>query len=348
MKYLQHLKPYFILTAVSDNPFRPVVFMITILIVLLVGYFSNSYSVSSISSVGLFTLFYYRNISSKSLMKFLAIIGVTLLLAFVLGLISTLSPWLSPIVVGIVAFISRLLTRIYDIHKPGALFYVMVCAMGASLQLPISMIFEITCFFTFGIILSLLGGYVIKRLDKRKELSFLDKTFTEALKKDAMALVDALFYSIALFFTVYISHALELNKPYWVTMACASVLLVENLEAMKKRHVQYLLGTSVGLILSIFLLQFNIGGLFLVIMISCLYGLSQYYVVRNYAIANIFINPMTILLSTLVRETDSTSLIGLRFIGILLGSFIGLGTAWIMNQVLIHYVTTLSKKDNNK
>ncbi|WP_236561915.1 FUSC family protein [Streptococcus halichoeri] len=281
-------------------------------------------------------------------MKFLGIIGVTLLLAFVLGLLSTISPWLSPIVVGIVAFISRLLTRLYNIHKPGALFYVMVCAMGASLPLPLSKIFGVICFFTLGIFLSLLGGYAIKRLDKRKEIRFLDKTFTEAFEQDAIALVDAVFYSMALFLTVYISHALELNKPYWVTMACASILLVENLEAMKKRHVQYLLGASLGLILSIFLLQLNISGLLLVLMISSLYGLSQYYVVRNYAVANIFINPMTILLSTLVRQTDSTSLIELRFVGILLGSFIGLGTAWIMKQTLNHYVTTLSEKDGHK
>lgn len=343
MTYLKQLKSCLTFTKVNDNPFRSIILTISILIILLMGYFSNNYSIPSISSIGLFTLFYYRNIPSKSLMKFLGIIGITLLLSFILGLLSTISPWLSPIVVGIVAFISRLLTRLYDIHKPGALFYVMVCAMGVNLSLPLSRLFEISCFFTLGIFLSLIGGYSIKRLDKRKEASYLDKTLlTEVFKQDAVALVDAIFYSIALFLTVYISHALGLDKPYWVTISCASILLVENLEAMKKRHVQYLLGSSLGLILSIFLLQFNISGLSLILTISCLYGLSQYYVVRNYAVANIFINPMTILLSTLITKTDSITLVELRFIGIILGSFIGLGTAWLMEKTL-HYITTLSE-----
>lgn len=347
MKYLKQLKFCLTFTEVNDNPFRSIILTISILIILLIGYFSNNYSIPSISSIGLFTLFYYRNIPSRSLMKFLGTIGITLLLSFILGLLSTISPWFSPIVVGIVAFISRLLTRLYDIHKPGALFYVMVCAMGVNLSLPLSRLFEISCFFALGIFLSLIGGYTIKRLDRRKEVSYLDKTLAEAFKQDAIALIDAIFYSIALFLTVYISHALELDKPYWVTIACASILLVENLEAMKQRHIQYLLGTSLGLILSLFLLQFNISGLSLILMISCLYGLSQYYVVRNYAIANIFINPMTILLSTLITKTDSMILVELRFIGIILGSFIGLGTAWLMEKTLRHYITTLSKHNKD-
>ena len=41
-----------------------------------------------------------------------------------------------------------------------------------------------------------------------------------------------------------------MKNPYWLTLSCASILLAENLDAMKHRQVQYLIGSMLGLCLS--------------------------------------------------------------------------------------------------
>ncbi len=45
-----------------------------------------------------------------------------------------------------------------------------------------------------------------------------------------------------------------------------------------------------------------------------------------------------LMLSTLIRGAYLMSLIEYRFLGIIIGSFIGLGVAWVMNVGLQHYL----------
>ncbi len=48
-------------------------------------------------------------------------------------------------------------------------------------------------------------------------------------------------------------------------------------------------------------------------LITFLYGIAQFLVARNYAVANIFLNPMALMLSTLIRGAYLISLIEYRF-----------------------------------
>lgn len=81
-----------------------------------------------------------------------------------------------------------------------------------------------------------------------------------------------------------------------------------------------------------------------IFLITFLYGIAQFLVARNYAVANIFLNPMALMLSTLIRGAYLMSLIEYRFLGIIIGSFIGLGVAWVMNVGLQHYLNVVRKK----
>lgn len=119
--------------------------------------------------------------------------------------------------------------------------------------------------------------------------------------------------------------------------------MVENLEAMKYRHIQYLLGSFVGLSLSIVILCLPLPRLFLVFMIPLFYTLANYFTPRNYAIANFFLHPMSLLLSSVIRNTFSLQLIEYRLFGIIIGSCIGFGTAWIMTKGLGQYIKTVEK-----
>ncbi|WP_246450946.1 FUSC family protein [Streptococcus zalophi] len=346
MIIFKQLKSLFELKPMVDNPYRVVIIGFAIFIVLMVGYMRNDFLISNFASLGLFTLFYYQNLPMPYLLRNLSIIGGSLLLVFLLGFLSSYSPWFSPLVVGIIAFISRLLTRLFNVHKPGGIFFVMVAAMGTTITIPEKKLAEIILFFFLGIMISLVGAFIIKKTEIRVEVAIPHNTFKERFFKDPLALVDAIFYSSALFMSVYLSHGLHLGNPYWVTLACASILLAENLEALKHRHLQYLAGTFVGLVGASLLLILPLSRVLLITLITVFYALAQYYVPRNYAVANIFITPMVLLLSVTNHSDLSLHLFQSRFIGVLLGSFIGFGTAWLMWLMLDHYLAVT--KDNSK
>jgi len=126
-------KTYFCFNKIQDNPFRIMNLMLLIFIVLWLGYINHDFLISSFSSLGIFTFFYYQNIPMKSLLKRMFLIGCGLLFAFVLGILSTYVLWLEPFAVALVAFSSRFVLRLFHISKPGGLFFAMLSAMGTSM-----------------------------------------------------------------------------------------------------------------------------------------------------------------------------------------------------------------------
>ncbi|WP_373171019.1 FUSC family protein [Enterococcus durans] len=335
------LKTYFRFNKIKDNPFRIMNLMILIFLVLWLGYINHNFLISSFSSLGLFTFFYYQNIPLKALLKRMFLIGCGLLIAFMLGVLSTYVPWLEPFVVAAVAFSSRFILRLFHISKPGGLFFAMLSAMGTSMTLPIAQLPQISMFFFMGVVFSLIAAIITKLLDTRPEQVIETTTLKERFHQDPLVIIDSVFYSAALFLSVYVSHGLNLHNPYWLTLSCASILLAENLDAMKHRQVQYLIGSMLGLIVSAILSLIPFTQLETIFLVTFLYGISQFLVARNYAVANIFLNPMALMLSTLMRNVYLFSLIEYRFLGILLGSFIGLGAAWVMNVGLRHYLAVV-------
>ncbi len=280
----------------------------------------------------------------KYLLKRMFFIGCGLLAAFILGILSTYILWTEPFAVAIAAFLSRFFLRLFHISKPGGLFFAMLSAMGTSMSVPITQLPVISLFFFMGVVFALIAAVITKLLDRRKELVLTQATLKERFEEEPLVIIDSVFYSAALFLSVYISHGLNLHNPYWLTLSCASILLAENLEAMKHRQVQYLIGSMGGLCVSAVLSFVPFTQLQTIFLITFLYGIAQFLVARNYAVANIFLNPMALMLSTLIRGAYLMSLIEYRFLGIVLGSFIGLGVAWVMTVGLQHYLNVVRKK----
>ncbi|WP_213177546.1 FUSC family protein, partial [Enterococcus lactis] len=206
-------------------------------------------------------------------------------------------------------------------------------------QLPI-----VSLYFFMGVVFALIAAVITKLLDSRPEQTIEKATLKERFHEEPLVIIDSVFYSAALFLSVYVSHGLNLHNPYWLTLSCASILLAENLDAMKHRQVQYLIGSMGGLCVSAVLSFVPFTQLQTIFLITFLYGIAQFLVARNYAVANIFLNPMALMLSTLIRGAYLMSLIEYRFLGIIIGSFIGLGVAWVMTVGLQHYLTVVRQK----
>ena len=163
-------------------------------------------------------------------------------------------PWLIPITIAIVAFLARLLFRLYGIEKPGALLVIMSTAMGTSNNFPLHKIPIMASFVLLGVVTGIIMGIVLHFIDKRPTFFKTDVSSRTTLYRSA-SLLDALHYAAILFLAAYLSQSLHLVNAYWMTFTCAAILQGENLHSVMQRNVQRILGTSLGLLLSAILLM---------------------------------------------------------------------------------------------
>lgn len=106
---------------------------------------------------------------------------------------------------------------------------------------------------------------------------------------------------------------------------------------MAHRNIQRIFGTIIGLAIAAFLLNLTLSVFQTLLMITALFVTVEYFVKRNYAIAQFFTTPMSLMLSMLVKQQYLYTLIQFRFLGIVIGSLLGLLAAWMMTTSLNFY-----------
>lgn len=322
----------------KESPFRLIGAGLCMISVLFTGYLSHQLAISSFGSLGIFTFLYYQRLPLKQSMLRLSIIGSFLTIANFLGMLSTHAAWTAPIVVAVVGFLGRFFFRLYGIAKPGPFFIVMVTAMGVSTKIPLAKIPVMSGYFFIGVLFSLLFAFILYFLEKTP-LPEIDpvKTLNSRINDDPAVVIDSLLYSGILFFAVYLSMGLQLKNPYWLVVSCASILQGDNLRAMAHRNIQRIFGTIIGLAIAAFLLNLPLSVFETLLLIAALFVTVEYFVKRNYAIAQFFTTPMSLMLSMLVKQQYLYTLIQFRFLGIVIGSLLGLLAAWMMSTSLDFY-----------
>lgn len=322
----------------KESPFRLIGAGLCMISVLFTGYLSHQLAISSFGSLGIFTFLYYQRLPLKQSMLRLSIIGSFLTIANFLGMLSTHAAWTAPIVVAVVGFLGRFFFRLYGIAKPGPFFIVMVTAMGVSTKIPLAKIPVMSGYFFIGVLFSLLFAFILYFLEKTP-LPEIDpvKTLNSRINDDPAVVIDSLLYSGILFFAVYLSMGLQLKNPYWLVVSCASILQGDNLRAMAHRNIQRIFGTIIGLAIAAFLLNLPLSVFETLLLIAALFVTVEYFVKRNYAIAQFFTTPMSLMLSMLVKQQYLYTLIQFRFLGIVIGSLLGLLAAWMMSTSLEFY-----------
>ncbi|MGM0165372.1 hypothetical protein IGI39_000314 [Enterococcus sp. AZ135] len=322
----------------KESPLRLIGAGLCMISILFTGYLSHQLVISSFGSLGIFTFLYYQRLPLKQLMLRLSIVGSFLTAANFLGMLSTHVAWTAPIVVAVVAFLGRFFFRLYGIAKPGPFFIVMVTAMGASTKIPLARIPVMSGYFLIGVLFALTVAFILHFIESRPfPEGKAEKTLKSRINDDPAVVIDSLLYSGVLFFAVYLSMGLQLKNPYWLVVSCASILQGDNLRAMAHRNIQRIFGTIIGLVIAAFLLNLPLSVFETLLLITALFMTVEYFVKRNYAIAQFFTTPMALMLSMLVRQQYLYSLIQFRFLGIVIGSLLGLLAGWLMSTSLEFY-----------
>lgn len=323
-----------------DDPYQLIGAFCCMLIPLLIGYFSGNMTSASFMSFGSLTFLYYKKESAKTLLPRMLLIGLLLLTGHALGMLSTLFAWTAPFVVGFFGFFSRLFFRLYKIINPGSFFVVMVTAMGTSTNAPLSQQPLLSLYFLLGIGIALAGAFILCLL-RPMPLVKQHKSFQERLYTDPGALLSSLFFGNLLLIATYISQSIQLENPYWMVVSAAAVLQGNNLKAVMERNIQRVLGTLLGIGFAAFLLNSSLALLPKIFLISLLFVTVEFFIKHNYAVANFFTTPMSLLLISLAKQQFLYSLLPYRLLGICLGGLLGLFGAWTLVTSLRFYNRTL-------
>lgn len=132
-----------------------------------------------------------------------------------------------------------------------------------------------------------------------------------------------------------------MENPYWVPISCLAVMQGISTSHVWERVLHRVAGTVVGLGLTWLVLQIPLHVWQVCLCILILQIIVEFFVVRNYGLAAIFISMLTVFLAepNITLTSHSNSLIEARLVDTLLGSFIGAIGGWVLYHEKFHFYT---------
>jgi len=307
---------------------------------LLVGYFFNDLPSGVLACIaGLVILYLPSNASFAKRMSTLLICSFGFIFSFAIGVNFSFNPILSVIVLGIFSAIVYWLTLYLNTNPPGNFFFIMIAILASCMPyspqtIPIK-IGLVTIGTLFACLLALF--YCLLMFNKNNSTN---KPVSVKIKKNKYAnIIEAFIFAIFISGSLFVGHQLKMQNPYWIPISCLAVMQGAGLHNIWRRTFHRLLGTLIGLGLCWIILSLNKTSLSICISIILLQFIVEMLIVRHYALAVIFITPMTILIAETANPIfhNTNTLIFVRFWDILIGSAIGAIGGWFIYHEKIRY-----------
>jgi hypothetical protein len=214
--------------------------------------------------------------------------------------------------------------RFYAIGSPGSMFFVMAAAIGACspvdvMQVPLQVgLLTLGCLQAF--LIAFFYSLYVLRLQAPQPVAPLPPATFDFVVFDS--LVVGLFVGLSL----ALAQTLQLERPYWVPVSCLAVIQGVTLRAVWNRQVHRIIGTSIGLVVAWALLALPLDPWSVALMMIALTFVIETLVVRHYALAAVFITPLTIFLAEGARlgHGSPNAMLQARLLDTILGSLVGL------------------------
>ena len=341
--FVQELKNFFILKSSVRSWHIPVLAGLSVGIPLMVGlYFDQSKAALTASLGGLVILYMpiTNSIFKRMLVMFVCSFGM--MLSYSVGLIFSFNPIVAVLVFGALTIVVHYVARTFNMKPPGSFFFIMIAAIAFMMPNDLTLAPQKIGIFTLGtmsaFLLALIYSLLIKH-DLEENTAQLSIVIDRNPYHNGIesALV-GLFMAISL----AVGYIFELNNGYWIPISALAVLQGANSYIVGKRAIHRILGTSVGLMLCFFILTTFNSNVGIAISIIVLQVIIELLIARHYALAVVFITPISILLAEAgtVNHVDPLVLIESRFLDILIGSAIGvIGGFFIYSQKVRVYTS---------
>lgn len=304
-------------------------------LVLAIGSYYDQVRLGLVAMIGVMSVLYIPNtpIYHKMAVVMCCSFGITL--SFFLGILTHFIPTIFLcIAIGIVAMLSSILVRYYDLGAPGYFFFVFACLLGAFYPFnPHDIIFRVglVCMGTIvanfmAFFYSISVVYVFKNslpqeVPPRGHLGF------------DVIVVDSMIIGFFVGFSILLGNFLELERSYWVTMSCTIIMQGITLNSIWIKQLQRIIGTALGVLCAWWLLGIRFNAFEFVIVMMILFFLAEFFVTRNYALAMVFITPYATYLTeagNFMSMNVVDDIIIARLTDVAIGSVLGLIGGFVM------------------
>lgn len=332
----QETAALFKLKATNRSRHIPFLAALCIGVPLLTGLYFNNIKYGLIASLaGLVILYIPTGATLPNRMMTLLICSFGFMISYTIGICFSFNPILSAVVFGLFSMAVHYITSYFGVKPPGNFFFIMIASMASCMPFDLQTIPAKIGLIGLGTMFACSLALIYSLLLSQKTTSQNPVVVTTVFaRKEYSSLVEALIIGIFMFVSLLSGHLLQLQNPYWVPISCLAVMQGVTLHHIWQRGFQRILGTLIGLALTWLILSLNTSLLGICLSIIALQFIVELLIVRNYALAVLFITPMTILLSEAGNPIvlHPNELIFFRFWDIALGSFIGAAGGWFIHH----------------
>lgn len=308
---------------------------------MVLGWLISNMEAGKLGSLAGLSILYIQSSYLEKRMILLMACCFGIMISYTVGLLFSFNPFLAPLALALLSFgIHYSLNKLKLNRPPGNFFFIMVASIAMCTPFDLESIPEKIGYVAIGSILTCGIGLVYSLLTL-KPSDIAEKAWPQ--KKSDINIVESMTFGLFMGLSLMVAFLLEFDNPYWIPISCLAVMQGRSTKHIWVRASQRVLGTLIGLGITWLIAFGNPTPLHMVLGIIILQIIVEYLVVRNYAVAVIFITILTIFLAESHRVlSQNTNLVFMaRLIDITIGSTIGVVGGWVLYQEKIHYQTIL-------
>lgn len=230
------------------------------------------------------------------------------MVSFAVGLIFSFNPWIAAVTLGVFATSIHWTSLYFAAPPPGSFFFIMIAAMTITMPFDAASIPHKLGLMGLGTIFTCSLGLIYSILMAKRLPLKHSGTITTVLRKNPYAnFIEAIIHGFFLFTALAVGYLVKMENPYWVPISCAAVMQGASRYHIWQRSFHRILGTFIGIGLTWTLLQVVSNPIAMVLAIILLQFIIEMMITRQYALAVIFITPLTVFLAELVSPMISDS-----------------------------------------
>lgn len=338
------LKSFFTFNKTNRQWHLPIVAGISVGIPLLLGWLMNNIEAGKLGSLAGLSILYIQSNRLIERMTILMICCFGIMVSFTMGLLFSFNLYVAPFALAFLSFaVHYSLYKLNLTRPPGNFFFIMLASMAICTPFDLGNIPEKVGYVAMGTIFTCVLGLIYSLLTL-KETNETEIKFPQ--KKVYTNIVESLIFGLFMGLSLAIAFLLKLDNPYWIPISCLAVMQGGSTKHIGLRGTQRIIGTLIGLGITWLIAFGNPTTLFIVISIIFLQIFVEFLVVRNYALAVIFITILTIFLAESGGNLSAytNQIFTARLMDIIIGSIIGIVGGWILFHEKLHFQTTLRLK----
>lgn len=317
---------------------------------ILFGYILESTIIILYSVLGSFSYCFLNFTSLKKDLKNITLHGFFMILFYNVGIINSFYILMVPFILSLVFILCYLGVEIYGIANPKYFYIILMYATGLKgiEQFQNFSYIMYNLYIISGIVFSLVVSILIysffdiKKYRKDKlgdnhfwTLKFVDKLYYNISKKPKLFII-AIHGAFTFFIIGYLVYLFQIKDSIWIIISCAAVISADEIFLIRKKFIERILGSFIGVTIGFIIISATLPMNTLLVILLVMNGMFELFIKRNYLIANVFTNPLVLILSTFSSTNLPVDLAFHRILFLFIGGVIGYVSMFIFYRSLDH------------